>query len=477
MQYFGVYTAYLILLIMLAGRAGHPGGVVYLSILVSISMLSLVVVFNPWRKDLFEPLKAAVGLYGLSFGLGPLLLGPSGNYEIWYYGVAASKDFFTTGAILCAQGVLALLAGYMAVSPRYWNPPEIVRTFAGQDSINRKMLWGGMGIGFVGFASYVVLVTRSGGIQHFLTYSDARSEIFSGVYGGFYWGTYFMISGLSLVGATIVRRHPFMTLLLGVVVGALFALLQGRADAIIPILVCVVLVNYGYKRIRFRTLVVASCALLLCASMMGAYRSADREVARDDIRSVTDEFFENAYEHFTETFATDIERLDIVLVAYRYVKQGGDLKKGETLLGWLSPVARQFFGATEDEFQTAGPLLFQVLNPQVRDVRAGAQPSLLGELYLNFALPGVLIGLFVYGILLKMVGKLVNKHALNDFDLALYPYVLVMAAMLVISGTHVVFRIVVAVAGVVIIGLFTQRARAGQKPKRRVRRSRLRTGC
>lgn len=474
MSYFVVYTAYLLLLIGLAGREGHPGGALYLSILVFISMLSLILVFNPWRRDLFEPLNLSAALYGLSFGLGPLLLGPFGIYDVWYYGFDATEEFFTIGAAICLSGFLAMLIGYFVVPPRRWIPHDIRVETPHVPGINYRMLWGGIGIGLVGLLSYAVLVTQSGGIERFFTYSEGRADIFSGVYGGFYWGAYFIVSGVSVVGAALVKRRPFLTLLIGMAAGALFALLQGRADAIIPILVCVALINYGFKKVGFRTLVVSSIALILVASLLGAYRAAEKQTASEDLPSVVSEFADSAYEHFNHTIATDVERLDIVLVVYKYIEEGGDLKGGRTLFGWLQPISTEFFDASE-ESQTAGPFLFQLLNPHASDARAGAQPSLPGELLLNFGLAGVLIGLFVYGAVLKLTGRLVNKAPLDELGLALYPYIAVMLAMIAISGTHVIFRIIIVTAGSMAVVFVTRRKARRPPTAQAVRRSSLST--
>ena len=67
------------------------------------------------------------------------------------------------------------------------------------------------------------------------------------------------------------------------------------------------------------------------------------------------------------------------------------------------------------------PIAFQV-NKFVGGPGTGTPASLPGELYLNFGLPGVIIGMVLFGLILKALYSLLRAHITNPSIILLYAY-------------------------------------------------------
>ena len=331
-KYILTYFIYFLFVVWLALGFEHPGDLGYITACVVIAVASFVVVINPWNEDLFEPIKLASAFYGLSFGLGPLIVGPFGIYDIWYLGPQVPR-LLRTGAYLSLLGYFCMLAAY------YLCPVPRNRSRPLSPAIARKptrgFFIGGVVVFLAGFVSYLMLVRSAGGFGHFLTYSGGRSEIFQQSFGGYYWGTLFLLSGLSVVGAAIVAKRPWAVLGLGISISIMLAFFQGRAAAIAPILVSIILIYYGHKRLSTRTLVLTAAALLFLASILGAFRAAeDKGSIRSDVAGFVIEFSTRARDNLVGTISGDIERLDMFMVCYRYVEKEGRRTRWKYIV-WL----------------------------------------------------------------------------------------------------------------------------------------------
>lgn len=302
----------------------------------------------------------------------------------------------------------------------------------------------------LGFASYLILVRAGGGFGQYLSYTGGRADIFRGAYGGYFWVSFFLISGLSVIGAAIVARRPWTVFALGIAIGALLALFQGRAAAISPVFVSIALIYYGYKRLPTRTLAITAVVLFFFSSLLGAYRvTENKSMAGSNTAGFIANIYDNALDNFRGTLAVDIERLDMFLVCYKYVSKEGKALGGKNMLGWLSPVDRALFGGSL-ELEHAGPFINSLVNPHQRFNRTGSLPSLIGELYLNFGLWGLLLGQLLYGVLLKQISAITRQHPIKPLNLSVYPYINFIVTYVVLTGTVQLFYLVVVMTGIFI---------------------------
>ena len=463
-KYAIAYVVYILFLLWLALGFDHPSDLSYVLACVMIAIASFVLIFNPWNGDLFEPIKLAAIFYGLSFGVGPLVVGPDGIYDIWYLG-SQVPGLLRTGAYLCLLGFLLMVAAYyLTPTPRYRSGNSLRAQSRGA---TRSFLVGGGVVLLAGFASYLVLLKSAGGLGHFLSYTGGRGDIFEDTFGGWYWGTFFLVSGLSVVGAAIVARRPWTVFGLGITLGALLALFQGRAAAVTPVLVSTILIYYGYKRLSLRTLAITAVTLLFFASLLGVYRATDKNIVKKDVAGFVLEFSARAHDNLLVTFNSGIERLDQFLICYRYVEKEGKGLGGTTLLAWLGPVNRHLFGGAL-QGHTAGPFLFGLVNPHAKGAKTGILPSLPGELYLNFGLWGLILGQLLYGALLKQISAMTRQHPMRPLTLAIYPYLTLITTYLIITGTVQLFYVTT-----VMVGIFTATLISGLRTDKPVLRSDL----
>jgi len=403
------------------------------------SVFSFYVVFNPKRRDPFEAIKFPACLYGLSFGVSPLVLMDEGIYRIRYLGNHWGS-LVEQGAILAMFGFFFLMIGYFTggkIASRKYKFRIREITKKGE----RNLIIIGWGLLLVGFVCYFLLVFRSGGVQHFLSYKGGRADIFQQTFGGFYWGAFFMISGQCLLGVAIVKKHPYWLLLLSILVGVMFGLFQGREQFISPVFCGFVMFHYGYKRISMKILGILAIIMLVLASMYGAYRGLDKKEVGKNPSQFVSTYFANSGDYLKKTLSANIEQLDSLLISIRYVDTTNIALSGRTLLMAIAPLNRLIFNNYLETIH-AGSFMDKLANPEHKYSRTALSPSLPGELYLNFKTTGVLVGLFMYGVILRIMYSPFEYSNKPGAILALYPYALWNIGKMVIDGIGLLFKLV-----------------------------------
>lgn len=442
---------YWLALISWVALAKQPSDSIYVISCTLISMITGFIVLNPWNSDSFEPFKLVTFFYGWSFGLGPLLLAPDGAYQFPYLG-GAWERLLSEGALLALIGLIALAAGYyLRGSPAKaittnTIPAELSRTE--RSTISKA----GIGLLVIGGAAYAGLVYQAGGLAHFLLYTGGRADIFNGGFGGLYWAAFFLISGLSAVGSAHVQKHPFFVMALALAIGIIFVPFQGREEVIAPIICGLLLVHYGKKPIRLKWITTAAIALVVMASFLAYFRNTEKS----SVYKNTDSFVSGYAEHFgsslLKTLAHNIEQMDAFLIAVRYVELSHKTLEGDTLLNWLEPIDRHVLnGLLASEHP--GRFMTILINPEHRWSQTALSPSILGELYLNYAAPGVVVGLFIYGLAIRWLYVKISMTRYHPTSLMLYPYTIWIISKVVIDGSVHLFRPLVVTAPLLLIQL------------------------
>ncbi|HNP83507.1 MAG TPA: O-antigen polysaccharide polymerase Wzy [Nitrospira sp.] len=429
----------------------QPSDVTYVACCTLISAIAGLVVLNPLQSDSFEPLKLVAFIYGWSFGLGPLLLAPEGHYKFQYLG-GASDRLLSEGAFLALVGWLMLLAGYYlyaAVSrgPKNKGSRELSR---GKRSV---ITTAGTILLLLGGVAYVWLVYGAGGLSHFIYYTGGRADIFNGVFGGLYWATFFLLSGLNAIGCAHVQKHPVLVLALALAIGVVFIPFQGREEVLAPAICGLLLIHYGHKRISMKWITVAACILLVMASFLAYFRSAEKSAVYKNTDSFVSTFKDNFGKYLLVTLAENIEQMDVFLIAIRYVETTHRTLDGSTLVNWLEPIDKHILGDVISS-EHPGRILTILIHPEHRWSQTALSPSILGELYLNFAEPGIIVGLFVYGLGLRFLYEKISAVHYDRASLMLYPYLIWIISKSVVDGTVLLFRPLVVVVPTMLIYFF-----------------------
>jgi hypothetical protein len=414
----------------------QPDDLSYLLCSTLISAVCFFLIVNPWTRDTLEPIKLIGFFYGMSFGLGPLLLAGEGIYNFEYLGRAWVR-LLGEGSLWSLVGLACLLLGY------YLYPTRVARRDAAsmvEPPERGRRLISTMGIVLlgVGAASYILLVRLAGGLGHFMSYSAGRADIFAGVFGGFYFGTFFMIAGLGALACVHAKKHPFMSMTLAVAIGVAYALFQGREEAFAPIVCGLIAIHYGHKRLKMRWLALAASVLITVASFLGYVRGAEKSEARK-AEVFLQEYQQEMRVHFYHTLSANLEQMDAFLIALRYVETTHKTFDGRTLIAWLEPVDRHIFGNVIDSVG-AGRFMDILVMPQHELSNTALSPSILGELYINFAGTGIVVGLFLYGLFARALYARVVAANSNPLIMIVYPYAIWILSKAVIDGSNLFFR-------------------------------------
>ncbi len=440
---------FLIFIIWWVQSSVQPDDFLYLFCTSATSAICFFIIVNPWKPDTLEPIKLIAFFYGMSFGLGPLLLAGEGVYQIPYLGGSWLR--------LLGEGSLWGLIGLCCLLVGYYSYPILSRNRGGTTSLilsrgaRKTVSIFGVALLAIGAASYLVLVRQAGGLGHFITYSSGRADIFSGAFGGFYFGTFFLISGLGAISCIHAKKHPLIIMGVAVVIGGAYSLFQGREEAIAPIICGIISIHYGHRRLKTRWLIIAGAIIILLASFIGYFRSAEKSQShKTDV--VIGDFGQKIQIHLRKTLSQNLEQMDAFLIALRYVETTHKTLGGDTLLAWFEPIDRHILGNIIDSVQ-AGRFMTILVIPEHRWSNTALSPSILGELYLNFSYQGIIVGLLLYGVIVRWLYEKVSRVDSNPLILMVYPYTIWILSKAVIDGSGLLFRPFIIALPILVISL------------------------
>ena len=440
---------FLVFIIWWIQSSSQPDDFSYLFCTTATSAICFFIIVNPWKPDTLEPIKLIAFFYGMSFGLGPLLLAGEGGYQIPYLGGGWVR--------LLGEGSLWGLIGLCCLLVGYYSYPILSRNRGGTTSsvlsrgARKTVSIFGVALLAIGAASYLLLVHQAGGLDHFITYSSGRADIFSGAFGGFYFGTFFLISGLGAISCIHVKKHPLIIMGIAVIIGGAYSLFQGREEAIAPIICGIISIHYGHRRLKTRWLIIAGAIIILLASFIGYFRSAEKsEGQKTDV--VIGNFGPKLQIHLRKTLSQNLEQMDAFLIALRYVETSHRTLGGDTLLAWLEPIDRHILGNMIDSVK-AGRFMTILVMPEHRWSNTALSPSILGELYLNFSHQGIVVGLLLYGVIVRWLYEKVSRVDSNPLILMVYPYTIWIISKTVIDGSGLLFRPFIIALPILVISL------------------------
>lgn len=121
-------------------------------------------------------------------------------------------------------------------------------------------------------------------------------------------------------------------------------------------------------------------------------------------------------------FVSNFDQLERVKDIVKYVPEKLNYQYGKTFFNlMLKPIPSRIW---EGKPQGAGIVVTKSLYPRHYAAKASIAPSLLGELYLNFHVIGVIAGMFLFGVFAKGLYLLLYKHFHNRNFKIFYSFVL-----------------------------------------------------
>jgi hypothetical protein len=359
-------------------------------------------------------------------------------YQEFYQAVQANNGVLLDAFLIASLGVAALYTGYFS-APKTSRPGLIERSLGFGSPHSQKAL---INVSLC----YGVLALLAACYMFFHVLGGSLSEIFSVtklVVAQSTEGGQYPITGLArfaYVGAfvslaSIAAGSPgnrgrkfilWIALAVNVTSALAWFCVGSSKEAVFTIVLGLLLVwNYSRRRIRPRTVVVLCVLVLMAYPVLFLYRYK----GGDAIQEAQDES-RDASTLGLQMFLGRSHHFDMVVLVVDRIHNVTDLKFGSTfteLTYWFVPRAiwpgkPKSFGYTVDkEFA-----------PEEFDGDNGADgASIVGELYANFYIPGVVVGMFLFGRFLKRI------YLFTSVGRG-WPVILAIYALFVLDSMHLI---------------------------------------
>lgn len=362
-----------------------------------VCMVPFFVALRARSVDLFEPVCWAAAYFALLFVLRPLydlIFGSEFLGDIPFD--QATGEAFNLGLIYAWLSFCVFLVGYYsnlgAIFARIF--PRLPTGWSG----NRAKIAWPLLFGF-GFIFYFVLVGSFGGWAYYITH---KQETLTAPGQGYLLLSTSLITiafTLKLTCSLESYQRNYMVLGLFLVILLAIGFFSGSKGAFLaPIMVVIVALYYLKSNIRFRHLVYSLPFVFLLFPAFNTYRNAsfeDQTQMTLEAPMTSDALIEHGMSRFY-----GIDSLTLVI---RDTPAVMDYQFGETILPLLVAwIPRQLW--EEKPTISFGKLFAETyMGEFFAGTGTSASPTLLGEAYLNFHFPGVLLVTFLSGVIIRSI--------------------------------------------------------------------------
>lgn len=414
-----------------------------------LSISAVLFFFCEKPGDTLSAAKIASILYSASFGLAPIWISHFATYSNPFFGYAVSS-LMESASILTLTGYLCFLTGYYIIKVIFpaKNPTHNEMT-APNAPKNLPLLT--FITGTAGLIAYVMVLMHSGGLSRLLSYSEGRADIFTGVYGGWFWGAHFLFVAYGLFAVQVTQRHPTYSFIGAVILAAMFFPFQGRDLVVAPLFCWLIFYHLLKAPMKLRYIVVGFMSIVLVSSILGAFRAS---ATKSNANSFISTYSQGMEEHLTKVVTANIEQLDTVMASVRYI----DLEKKPigpmVLFSWLEPIDRAFLGDIIPSIHS-GVFIDLLLVPEHFGWNTAASPSLPGEFFLGMGWFGLCIGLLAYGGIFGTFDRWVAPAKNNLMLLSAYPFTVFITTKMIVDGTAHTFRVIIVLIPVILFSYLT----------------------
>jgi oligosaccharide repeat unit polymerase len=168
---------------------------------------------------------------------------------------------------------------------------------------------------------------------------------------------------------------------------------SSRAEIIYNLLLAIMIWHYARRRLSLQTILIVGIVAVTIFAFVGSLRFTGGRVTEDSLQL--------GGEAFTKSLVGTRNWLGVSKTAHimAAVPEKISYKLGSTMVGWLvAPVPRTLW--KDKPIIRTGQLLGPLVFGATRNL-TGSPPGLIAELYLNFSLPAVFIGLLFLGLVTK----------------------------------------------------------------------------
>ncbi len=360
------------------------------------------------KADIFHAKIFIPLVYFIYFGIGPYFYLLRVRYGL--VGNQVPEDFLVPVMLLAVAGISFFHVGYFISERTVKGRPSSGSGLFGHWTQKRLFLFASGSLVF--FVAVNALLWKSaGGIPLFISdyYKEAKTEVMAGK-------GYLEVIALSIVPVTLLvlniywrterRISPLLRIgVYGMALATLAVLVLSVTRGLFISFIIFAMVNYHYmkKRVTLKAIAAFFLAIVLIATFAG-YMRTDWGDTKAFWGTVL--LLEGAVEF--DNYAKSIEM----------VPQELPLQEGKTILQLFTvPLPRALF-PEKDDFKPAQVIFKEALGHT--QFRIGERFTLVGELFMNFHVLGVILGMAVFGFAAGAVQRLLYPDGRDPFRVLLY---------------------------------------------------------
>jgi oligosaccharide repeat unit polymerase len=262
---------------------------------------------------------------------------------------------------------------------------------------------------FIGIASYIYL-TKTGD-------AGPRSELVKGENKYIFLGVLFLKISFLLwfTGALVFSQKPLKICfwLSLPFFAAMFISLGGRGRLLWPIIMCLVIYNYLKKRVSAKKLILYVFLFFIAVSFLFGFLFVFITG-----KVIPDFYLSDIFIKFM--VKRNIDRIDNFAVLLNGMDKLS-FQYGKTFLAPLfQPFPESWVKAIGTNIESGGYIFMKTFFPDVLEKGVGFPVTLIGELYLNFHLPAIIFGMFVFGTFIRITHEYFNRDRKNPSILLFY---------------------------------------------------------
>lgn len=387
--------------------------------------------------DWFEPVYFYSCVYFLTYVGSTIILSDSDWSSMDY--VADYADSFNLAVLLTIAGYAAFLVGYYSGWPA--RLARAVRPLWSKPHRGSSFLMGALVVYLIGWVPRLVLLSRGQHLAYAVPQFIDEMSASQATFNYFAWFAFFGFSLTTIYcfisgGAGLWAAYGVMFAL-----ELLYAFLAGSKLFFLPIILGpLIAFNHLRRRIRLANFVIPWLAFVfIIVPVNVAYRNV---ISYGDLKLgtigtdlpkvvglVSDALRNDTDSGGVTLTASRSAELPILAAVVKNVPSEVPLQYGRTLIGLpLAVLIPTAIWPTKYDFVNEALRPFFLIWGQLDDTSTGVAVTLVGELYFNFYIPGVLIGMALFGGLLRMfyVYLTDSPHPVNlAIYMTMWPFVVV----------------------------------------------------
>jgi hypothetical protein len=379
-----------------------------------LCLVCLAIFIKEFKGDWFEPIIASNTFFMVFFVIVPVFILTDDAFLMPHI---EDTDWLAGKAFLCAALALTFLyAGYksrlgttvgcrLPLQPLGWRRKKAVAAI--------------VVFVCVSIVCYFLLLQLNGGFVRFVSHIGNRARLFQGK--GPVCEPIKLLNLALLASYILVIRKPtrlgkFLLLCLTAVCVVILTTLGSFSNLLGPLISLLFVHNYLVKRLKLRVMLSIFVGLFLFLHIGLQVRELMYVYASSGSMTKVVEMARSRDQKLSHRMAISYGTVDVAMALMERISKHGDLRWGSTYLsGLLGLVPRAWYpdkpwgSAAEVHYIIHGQKFYHTQNLDAP--QSASAITRYDEMYLNFSYPGVMIGAFLWGVLLRVFYTFLTQNA------------------------------------------------------------------